>query len=123
MLGSALNQDQMQYAFPLLSGKDNKPTNPAFCTALPAPTVQHPELLVPLPEEEEGSTLSCEQLAMLNAQSLMVNQRVAAEAADYLLRLTLVRDLRRFATYFDLAGGSARSKYTVPQAIQQFFFS
>lgn len=119
LLGSALDQDQMQSAFPVLSGEDKTTTNPAFCTALPAPTVQHPELLVPQPEELEGSKFSCEQLAMLNAQSLMVNQRVAAEASDYLLRLTLTRDLRRFASYFDLASGSARSKYIVPEVLTQ----
>lgn len=122
LLGSALDLDQMEDAFPALSGQNNQTAVPTFCTALPAPTVQHPELLVPLPEEIESSTLSCEQLAMLNAQSLMVNQRVAAEAADFLLRLTLTRDLRRFATYFDLSCGSARSKYTVPETVQAFSF-
>lgn len=118
LLGSAINQDQMQDAFPALSGENNKSVKPVFCTALPAPTVQHPELLVPLAEEVEGSNLSCEQLTMLNAQSLMVNQRVAAEAADYLLRLTVTRDLRRFATYFDLTSGSAKSKYIVPEVVE-----
>ncbi len=106
LVGSASSVEALQGAFRL----------PSVCAALPSPALQHPELLTPLPEEVDGSNLSCEQIALANAQSLMVNQRVAAEAADFLLRLT-VGGLRRFATYFDLNSGSARSKYTTPVAV------
>lgn len=106
LLGSASHVEGLGGAFRL----------PSVCAALPSPALQHPELLTPLPEEVDGSNLSCEQIALANAQSLMVNQRVAAEAADFLLRLT-VGGLRRFATYFDLNSGSARSKYTTPEAV------
>jgi PRTRC genetic system ThiF family protein len=106
LVGSASRVEALQGAFRL----------PSVCAALPSPALQHPELLTPLPEEVEGSSLSCEQIAVANAQSLMVNQRVAAEAADFLLRLT-VGGLRRFATYFDLNSGSARSKYTTPESV------
>jgi hypothetical protein len=82
------------------------------------PTVQQPDLLVPQLEEMENHTLSCEQLALLNSQSLSINQRVAAEAFDYLLQLT-TKKLRRFATYFDLESGSARSLYTTQTSIIQ----
>lgn len=105
LLGSSLSQDPKTYAFGELGP-----------TQLPSPTVQHPELIVPLPEELENNSLSCEQLALLNAQSLSINQRVAAEATDYLLGLT-TGNLRRFATYFDLASGSTRSLYLTEAAV------
>jgi hypothetical protein len=56
---------------------------------------------------------------MANAQGLIVNQRVAAEAADYLARLLIHRNLRRFATYFDLASGSVRNHYITPEEIKR----
>jgi hypothetical protein len=42
--------------------------------------------------------LSCAELALANSQGLIVNQRVAAEAADFLNLLLMRRNLRRFAT-------------------------
>ncbi len=106
LLGSETKAETLRPAFQL----------GAACIALPSPTLQHPELLKPLPEEIAGNNLSCEQLALLNAQSLMVNQRVAAEAADFLMRL-LTNSLTRFATYFDLPSGSARSKYITRESV------
>lgn len=97
---------------------DDYQFNTLGCFRLPAPTVQQPDLLVPQPEEMEDDTLSCEQLALLNSQSLSINQRVAAEAFDYLLQLTTGK-LRRFATYFDLESGSGRSLYTTQISIMQ----
>ncbi len=91
-----------------------------FCIHLPSPVLQHPELLQPLPEELLDNRLSCAELALANHQSLFVNQRVTAEAADYLLRLTLSHNLKRFATYFDLSAGSCRSTYVTPDNIQRF---
>jgi hypothetical protein len=41
-------------------------------------------------------------MALANAQSLMINQRVAAEAADYLLRLLVTGGLKKFQTFIDL---------------------
>jgi PRTRC genetic system ThiF family protein len=120
LLGSEPKTETLRQAFQL----------GAACIALPSPALQHPELLKPLPEEIAGNNLSCEQLALLNAQSLMVNQRVAAEAADFALRL-LTNSLTRFATYLDLPSGSARSKYitresvaaVVDEAPDQFFLT
>jgi PRTRC genetic system ThiF family protein len=79
-----------------------------FCAGLPLPAVQHPELLL---EEKHigGDTLSCADLALADAQSLMVNQAIAAYAAQYVYRLVLARDLDVYATYIDLVTGSARS--------------
>jgi PRTRC genetic system ThiF family protein len=79
-----------------------------FCSGLPLPSVQHPELLVgarrasPPPE-------SCADLALREAQGLMINQMIAAWAAQYIYRLVLARDLDIYATYVDLVAGSARS--------------
>ena len=115
LLGSAVNPLQMKVAFSRVDG-----VGLSLCAALPAPSIQHPELLVARPEELENNNLSCEQLALVNAQSLMVNQRVASEVADYLLRLLVTKNLKRFATYFDLSSGSSRSKYVVPEVIALF---
>jgi hypothetical protein len=60
-------------------------------------------------------------MALLNSQSLSINQRVAAEAFDYLLQLTTGK-LRRFATYFDLESGSGKSLYTTQVSIMQAIF-
>ena len=45
----------------------------------------------------------------------MVNHYVASVAGDYLTRLLLTGDLRRYATYFDLAAGSTRNLYLTPE--------
>jgi PRTRC genetic system ThiF family protein len=89
--------------------------SPSFCTQLPCPTVQHPELLQP--EAQPDSPLSCPDLAACHQQALFVNQRVAAEAIEVLNRLLLVKNLTRYATYFDAAWGSARSEYITPQSL------
>ena len=39
------------------------------CIKLPAPCLQHPELLEPLPEELSSSNISCAELDLLNTQS------------------------------------------------------
>lgn len=88
-----------------------------ICRALPSPAVQRPELLVALPEERTEHNLSCAEQAAANAQSLMVNQNIAAIAADYMLRLLVVGDLKKFATYVDLPSGTCKSLYTTPEAV------
>ncbi len=107
LLGSETTCERLREAFPMS----------AVCAALPAPSLQQPKLLEALPEEAMPTALSCVELVARNAQSLSVNQTVAAIASDYLVRLLLAHDLRRFATYFDLASGSMRSQYITPQTI------
>jgi PRTRC genetic system ThiF family protein len=107
LLGSHIDPNPEVYQFERLG-----------CCKLPVPSIVHPELLKALPEEIEDSNLSCAEIAMRNAQSLSVNQRVAAEAADYLVRLT-TGQLNRFATYFDLISGSSNSLYTTYSTIAQ----
>jgi PRTRC genetic system ThiF family protein len=96
------------------SGRPKDPFGlPGACTWLPLPTERHPDLLEALPEENMPDTtnMSCADLAMLDSQGLAINQRVAAEATDYLVRMLLTRDLQKQATYMDLASGSSRSIY------------
>jgi len=83
-----------------------------FCTGLPLPSVVHPELLEDGAGPSTGSgqaRLSCAELALMDSQSLMVNQAVAGWAAQYVYRMVLARDLDVSATYVDLVAGSARS--------------
>lgn len=119
LVGNTTNTEVLENAFKV-SG---------ICSALPSPALQHPELLQPLPEEmthnvelaetqtRQLQMLSCEQMALLGTQSLTINQRTAAEAADFLLRL-LTGTLRKFATYLNLPTGTAKSYYNTPQAIE-----
>ncbi|MCD4671400.1 MAG: ThiF family adenylyltransferase [Anaerolineaceae bacterium] len=91
------------------------------CTWLPSPSVQHPELLVPLPEEKrpEGN-ISCADLAMHDSQGLSINKRIAAEAADFLIKMLITRNLKRYACYLDLESGSTRSLYITPNQLSQY---
>ncbi len=87
------------------------------CTALPSPALVAPDLLKPRPEELPDNRMSCAEMMQANLQSLAVNQRVAAEAADYLMRLLTGQPLKRFATFFDLPSGSAKSRAITPEEI------
>ncbi len=88
------------------------------CIKLPAPCLQHPELLKPKPEESSKATNSCAELALLNTQSLCINQRMAAEAASYLVRL-LTGKLNRLATYLDLDSGFTTSTFITKDIIAE----
>lgn len=90
-----------------------------FCTEAPLPILQAPELLVARPEETVAAQLSCAELLARSLQAMSVNARVAAEAGDMLMRLLLTHDLKRFATYFDLPSGAARSKFNAPEAMRE----
>ncbi|MCK9629259.1 MAG: PRTRC system ThiF family protein [Bacteroidales bacterium] len=78
------------------------------CTDLPLPSVTHPELLEIHPRGELAGE-SCAELALRDAQSLMINQMMAGWMANYLTRLLVSRDLDVQATYIDLVTGAARS--------------
>jgi hypothetical protein len=57
-------------------------------------------------------------MAMRDSQGMAINQRIAAEASDYLVRLLLTKDLCKYATYIDLASGSTKSKYILPEEVR-----
>ena len=91
------------------------------CTWLPSPAIQHPELLEALPEENrpEGN-LSCAELALQDSQGLSINKRVAAEAADFLIKMLITQDLKRFACYMDMESGSTQSLYITPNQLKHY---
>ena len=105
-LGCVPDVPSLAYAFP----------QPRLCRCLPSPALQYPKLLMPRLEELADTDLSCEEMARRNAQSLTINMRVAAEAADYLFRLFL-GGLDRFQTEFNLRSGTAQSKYITRTAV------
>lgn len=92
---------------------------------LPAPSLQHPELLKPETAKstdrgnraERATAASCAERIRLGEQSLNVNQRVAVEMSEMLSELLLTQNLKRFATYFDIESGASRSVYCTPEAI------
>ena len=105
LIGSHLSTELDAYRFHQLG-----------CLKLPAPCLQHPELLESKPEELSESNISCAELALINTQSLSINQRIAAEAANYLLQLVTGK-LNRLATYLDLDSGFTTSTFITQEAI------
>ena len=73
-----------------------------------------------LPEELADPNLSCEEMVARNAQSLLINQRVAVEMAQYVVELLVSRNFRRFATFFELEVGSSYSRFTSPLTLNRF---
>ncbi len=93
------------------------------CTWLPLPHIQSPDLLHNEPTERpvaDPINLSCADLALLDAQGLGINARMAAEAADMLLRMLVTGDLRRYQAHLNLMAGSTRSRYIVQEEIQTY---
>jgi PRTRC genetic system ThiF family protein len=90
-----------------------------LCLHLPSPALQRPELLDTKPEELTNNKLSCAELQLANLQSLNINARIAAEAADMLTRLLVTKNLKRFACEIDLAAGSMRSTYATPENVDR----
>lgn len=97
--------------------------NTPILSLLPAPSLQHPELLQPEGGKNTRSIrqtnerLTCAERIRLGEQSLNVNQRVAVEMSEILSELLLTQTLKRFATYFDLESGASRSIYNTPDTI------
>ncbi|QQS33566.1 MAG: ThiF family adenylyltransferase [Acidobacteriota bacterium] len=91
-------------------------TGTSICRALPAPSLQHPDLLEP-ERIETKRDLSCPERVRLGEQSLNVNQRVAVEMVETLSAMLLTRDLRRSAVYFELESGTSRAVYCTPEQI------
>ena len=91
----------------------------SICRSLPAPSLVHPELLTDLEKETRPlGPISCPDRIRLGEQSLNVNQRVAVEIGEMLTAMFLTRNLRRFATYFDLETGTTSSLYCTPDHIE-----
>lgn len=98
----------------------NDSNQPSFCLHLPSPSLQHPQLLQILSEDDSNSHLSCAEISLSNQQALFINQRVAAEAIEILSQLLLSKTLKRFATYFHCGSGSSQSLYITTKTIANF---
>ena len=90
---------------------------PGICAALPIPPLVYPDL-VAAPKAKQGIDLACAEAQIDGAQSLMVNQAMAAVAGEYLYNMLVRRRLTTFATSIDLGGLSMRSLPTTKAAIQ-----
>lgn len=88
-------------------------TGTSICRALPAPSLQHPDLLEPEPKSHLRN-VSCPERIRLGEQGLHINQRVAVEMAYMLASMLLTRTLKKFAVYFDLESGTTSAKYCSP---------
>jgi PRTRC genetic system ThiF family protein len=86
---------------------------PGYVSTLPLPSEVHPELLKDDPVIQEAP--SCAEIQVQESQGLAINQRMAAEAADYLVRMLITKDLKKRATYIDLQSGSCRSEYILEE--------
>jgi PRTRC genetic system ThiF family protein len=110
----------------LLGGFNNKQDRkvfpiPGYCSRLPLPGDQHPELLAEQPEDEiPDANLSCADLALSGAQGLAVNQQVAAIAGSYLLQMLVYGTLNHFQTYFDQFTGAMRSTPITERVLQKY---
>ncbi len=93
-------------------------TGTSICRAIPAPSLQHPDLL----EREKlpiSNEVSCPERVRLGEQGLNVNQRVALEIAEILSEMLLTRNLKRYAVYFDLESGTSNSVYCTQETIRR----
>ena len=88
---------------------------PATCTTLPLPTIQHPELLLQIDEHE---TLSCAERALLNGQSLNINSQIAIAAGEMVHQL-LNSQLKRMQVEIDIFRGSMRSTWIAQENIDR----
>jgi hypothetical protein len=85
-----------------------------ICTALPAPALRYPHLLDDLPVQPQAD---CANAAIDGAQSLMVNQAMAAIAGQYLYQLVVGRQITTFETALDLASLTMRSTAITAETI------
>ncbi len=80
----------------------------SLCTLLPAPSLVYHDLLDPA-EHTAAHAGACAEAMEANLQSLMVNQMIAAIAAEYLYKLLVLHQVTTFTTEVDLTSLSMRS--------------
>ena len=117
LFGAARNARQLQHAFPYFPDQ-------SFCVNLPAPDLQHPDLLETRADETVSppthAAISCAEMALIGDQSPSINAMVANIAATYLWRLFAdPKGLTMFATYCNLNVLSTRSRFITPDAVAQ----
>lgn len=116
LFGAARNVRQLQHAFPYFPDQ-------GFCVNLPAPDLQHPDLLQIQPEDslaQSPNNVSCTEMLLTGDQSPSINATIANIAAAYLWRLFAdPQGLTIFATYCNLNAFSMHSRYITPDTIAQ----
>ncbi len=123
LFGAARSVRELRYAFPYFPSQ-------GFCVNLPAPDLQHPDLLnarlEATPPRNGDSTVSCAEMLLAGdhqgdlGQSPSINATIANVAATYLWRIFAdPKGLTTFATYCNLEVLSARSRYITPDSIAQ----
>lgn len=98
LLGNATRPDELRDAF-IPDGAGG-----GVCRALPAPSLQRPDLLEAPPQPEALPTLDCAEAVAQDEQGATVNQYVAALLAGYVEQLLDGR-CRWMRTVFDLDSG------------------
>jgi hypothetical protein len=109
LIGNAASKDEMRHAF----GPETE-----TCWALPLPTIQRPELLLPAPEPvptspQQGEVLDCAQEIIRGGQSATINQAMAALVLEVVRRL-LLGTCPWMALYLDLDKGELKPVYATP---------
>lgn len=107
LLGNAARPDELRGAF----DRDN-----GLCHALPAPSLQRPDLLEAPPEP--APPLDCAEAVAVSEQGPTINQLVAAIAASYLEKL-LVDICTWMATYVDVDDGTLRCVPADPKIVAE----
>lgn len=85
-----------------------------LCRKLPAPSLVYPELLKDAPKKKRAD---CAAAMEDNAQSLMVNQTMAAIAAQYVYQIVVKRRLTTFRTAIDIESLAMRSDPITARAL------
>lgn len=107
LLGNALRPEQLKQVFDPDAG---------LCHALPAPSLQRPDLLTAPPEPTRDLPLDCARAVSEGEQSRTINQVMAALVATYLDRL-LDGTCSWMATYVDLTDGVLRCMPAEPRSV------
>jgi len=105
LLGNALRPEALRGAFVPAAG---------LCRALPAPSLQRPDLLDAPPEPRPR--LDCAEAVASGEQGPVINQVVAAIAASYVEKL-LAGTCAWMASYFDLDDGTLRCVPADPRTV------
>ena len=108
LLGNALRREDLRGAFL---------PHAARCVALPAPSLQRPDLLTAPPGATPAApALDCAQAVAAGEQGPTINQAVAAVAAGVVEKL-LAGTCRWEAAYFDLDEGTLRALPPGPRSV------
>jgi PRTRC genetic system ThiF family protein len=109
LLGNATRPERLRGAFLAERG---------ICRALPAPSLQRPDLLDAPPQALPTPAVDCAEAVERGDQGPTINQVVAAVAAGYVEKL-LAGTCRWMASYFDLDDGTLRCVPAEPTTVAE----